>query len=753
MAVKCPRCERENNDDAALCLHCGAMIVRSTRKLSLIDNRYELMDTVKAGAMGCVYKARDIRLDTVVALKKMLPSFTTQEELKYAEERFREEAKLLSKLHHGGLPKVSDYFSAVDPETGKPAHYLVMTFIEGKDLETVFAQRKPPFPVEEVLRYANRLLEILTYLHSQSPPVIYRDLNPRNIIEKDGELFLVDFGIAKVMKPAEKGTAIGTPGYASPEQYKGFAEPRSDLYSLGVLMHYLLTGADPEDSSKPLFTFESIRIFNTLIPEYLDKLIMSMLEVIPDNRPISAEQVRKVLERHSMGDMQKQAQSSRRYGDIYEAIKKNDLAAVKDFLVQGARINEKNKSGFTPLHVAALGGNTEIAEYLLSAGARASVKNQYGYTPSHYAKEMGHRDLAILLLAHEQNETNITPFQKPVSSPTSAGFPSPPAAVSPASSALTKEPAPPMPDSVKATPMPGSVTAPPLSSGSQLPSYRDLQKRKQRPDSWQFDKTKALIYAALLVLVAIAVTIAIYPSVTDPKRKLQNMGVRYSGDDFISSARYGKTKAIELFLSSGMDPKTKGVYGETALHWACGEDKRDVEELLLSKKVDVNAKTLNGLTPLHWAAQFGVRPAETAKLLVEKGADVKVKTKEGWTALHWCAFKNDEEMSQFLISKGADVNAACNKGWTPLHVATQGGHKAVAQTLLNNGAKVDMKDKDGWTPLFWAIQEGSLEIVELLLSKNAQVNIKDKEGDTPLKVATRDEKKDIAAILTKHGAK
>jgi len=664
MALQCPSCGRENNDDAALCLHCGAVISRGTKKLTLIDNRYEVLSTVKAGAMGCVYKARDTRLDSIVALKKMLPYFTTPEELKYAEERFREEAKLLSKLHHGGLPKVSDYFAAMDYETGKPAHYLVMTFIEGEDLENFIAKRRPPYSPDEVVRYARRLLEILTYLHSQSPPVIYRDLNPRNIIEKGGDLFLVDFGIAKPMKSEHKGTAIGTPGYASPEQYKGFAEPRSDIYSLGVLMHYLLTGANPEDSSRPLFTFESIRILNPRVPEYLDKLITSMLDVIPDNRPSSAEQVRTILEKHSMPVPQIQVESSHHHGKISEANKNKDLAA--------------------------------------------------------------------------QNKATAALFQSPASISPSAGFLSRPSA----------------PDSLSTIPLvdaASSLTG--SASDSHLPSYRDLQKRKHRPAALQFDRNIALIYISLIILVATAVTIAIYPTATDPKRRLQNMGVRYSGDDFISSARTGKTKAVELFLASGMDPKTKGIYGETALHWACGEDKSDVVELLLSKNVDVNARTLNGLTPLQWAAQFGVHPVGTAKLLVEKGADVRIKTKEGWTALHWCAFKNDEEMSQLLISKGADVNAACSNGWTPLHIAAQGGHKATAQTLLNNSAKVDMKDKDGWTPLFWAIQEGHTEIVELLISRSAQVNVKDREGDTPLKVARRDGKKDIAGLLTKHGAK
>jgi serine/threonine protein kinase len=143
--------------------------------------------------------------------------------------------------------------------------------------------------------YFLQILDILQYLHTQNPPLIYRDLNPRNVMVSSGRIFLVDFGIARVFTPHEKGTAIGTPGYAPPEQYKGFAGPRSDLYSLGVMMHYLITGIDPESSTDTLFSFVPVRQVNPEVPEYLEKVIMSMVDLVPERRPSSAGETAQMI--------------------------------------------------------------------------------------------------------------------------------------------------------------------------------------------------------------------------------------------------------------------------------------------------------------------------------------------------------------------------------------------------------------------------------------------------------------------------
>lgn len=298
MSKYCPECGRENKDGAKFCSDCGGLLQNSgTRKIITLDDRYQIISTIKSGGMGCVYKALDTRLDVLVAIKEMSQAAGTSGEEEYAKKRFLDEAQILSKLHHGGLPKVTDFFIKNDPESGKLVHYLVMTFIEGNDLETLMNRRlNNTLPVDEALNYFRQILNILSYLHSWNPPVIYRDMKPSNIMVREGTLFLVDFGIARLFVPQTKGTLIGTPGYASPEQYKGFTDQRSDLYSLGAVMHYLLTGIDPEDPSRAPFQFEPVKDLNSDVPDYLNEIIMSMLDLMADKRPESADRIMEMLD-------------------------------------------------------------------------------------------------------------------------------------------------------------------------------------------------------------------------------------------------------------------------------------------------------------------------------------------------------------------------------------------------------------------------------------------------------------------------
>ncbi len=376
-----------------------------TSRLTFLGMRYEVLSTIKSGAMGCVYKAWDARLNNIVALKRMNSSLKDPEEIRYAEERFREEASLLSKLHHGGLPKVIDFFTEVDPEEHRPVHFLVMTFIDGPDLETMITTRKGrPFDVDEVLSYFTQILRILQYLHSETPPVIYRDLNPRNIMIQEEKIFLVDFGIARVFNPQQQGTAIGTPGYTAPEQYKGFAEPRSDIYSLGAVMHYLLTGVNPEGHSHTLFSFTPVRKVNPDVPVYLERLIMSMVDLIPERRPSSAGEVERMLNNQGKKPVLSSAGTPAQYSDIFQAVKSGDADTIRGFIKAGADVNVKNDEGLSPLHIAALCGQKEATRILISEGADINIQNANGHTPLKYAREKGHFEVAGLLCAHGVSE-------------------------------------------------------------------------------------------------------------------------------------------------------------------------------------------------------------------------------------------------------------------------------------------------------------------------------------------------------------
>jgi WD40 repeat protein/tRNA A-37 threonylcarbamoyl transferase component Bud32 len=301
MFLFCRECGFKNKEGSNFCRSCGANLsAGATSKLFVLDDRYLIQNVLKTGGMGSVYKAEDTRLGGSVAIKKMLVESEKPEKKIYAARRFREEARILFNLHHNGLPKVTDFFVAEDPETGTIAHYLVMTFIKGLDLETIMEKRGyKPLPIEEVADYFVKILDILAYMHSRKPPVIYRDMKPSNVMVTNDDppgVFLIDFGIAKQPVDVKVGTRVGTKGYAAPEQYQGLADQRTDIFSLGATIHYLLTGIDPQDSSSSPFAFQPIRSVNPDVPARFEEIISKMLDINVTRRPQSAEEVLKMVE-------------------------------------------------------------------------------------------------------------------------------------------------------------------------------------------------------------------------------------------------------------------------------------------------------------------------------------------------------------------------------------------------------------------------------------------------------------------------
>ncbi len=248
----------------------------------LLDGRYRIGKVIGVGGMGRVYLANDTRLaNRPVAVKEMMVGEGLQE--KKAVEDFAREARVLAPLSHPGIPNLIDYFS----ERGR--HYLVMEFISGGDLQELLDKRGAGarIPEAQVLRWAREILDVLCFLHSQSPPIVYRDLKPGNImIDQRGRAMIIDFGIARFLPPGGRGTQIGSVGYAPPEQYLGKLEARSDLYSLGATMHHLLTGRDPQ--LEPPFSFPPVRQLAPEVSPTTERVVMWTLEKEADKRPASA---------------------------------------------------------------------------------------------------------------------------------------------------------------------------------------------------------------------------------------------------------------------------------------------------------------------------------------------------------------------------------------------------------------------------------------------------------------------------------
>ncbi len=204
----------------------------------VLQNRYRIIRQLGQGGMGAVYEAVDERLDTTVALKETL---FTDERLR---KQFEREARLLARMHHPALPRVSDHFSEADGQ------FLIMQFIAGDDLSEMIARRRGPFPTDQVLTWADQLLDALDYLHTQDPQIIHRDIKPQNLkLTARGQIILLDFGLAKgqigeFSRVSTSASIFGyTPNYAPLEQIQGLGtDPRSDIYALGATLYHLMTG-------------------------------------------------------------------------------------------------------------------------------------------------------------------------------------------------------------------------------------------------------------------------------------------------------------------------------------------------------------------------------------------------------------------------------------------------------------------------------------------------------------------------------
>ena len=224
---------------------------------SLSGNRYKIESMVAQGGMGAVYRALDARFNRPCAVKEMLDDFHKESERAQAIEWFTREAALLLELNHSCIPHVRDFFA----EGGR--NYLVMDFIDGYtlaqmlDIEGNVRGLNGASGITEARArsWARQICSVLSYLHHQSPPIIFRDLKPSNVmITKRDEIKLIDFGIARTFQSQRQATVIMTLGYAPPEQLHGMPEPRSDIYALGATIHRLLTRHDAVNN-KPIILF------------------------------------------------------------------------------------------------------------------------------------------------------------------------------------------------------------------------------------------------------------------------------------------------------------------------------------------------------------------------------------------------------------------------------------------------------------------------------------------------------------------
>ena len=244
---------------------------------TLIDNKYKILSRIGQGGMSTVYLAMNERANKPWAIKEIRKTDSVDFKIKL--ESIKTETELLKTLSHPNLPSVIDI---IDYEE---SILIVMDYIEGNTLSLAVSEYGPQ-PQEYVIEWAKQLCNVLGYLHSQNPPIIYRDLKPGNIMLKpDGTIVLIDFGTARQYKESniEDTTCLGTRGYAAPEQFggKGQTDERTDIYCLGTTMYHLLTGKNP---SEPPYEMYPIRYWNEKFSQGLERIILKCTQMNPEKR-------------------------------------------------------------------------------------------------------------------------------------------------------------------------------------------------------------------------------------------------------------------------------------------------------------------------------------------------------------------------------------------------------------------------------------------------------------------------------------
>ncbi|MBS2036955.1 protein kinase [bacterium] len=255
-----------------------------------LQDRYEIVRSIKSGGMGAVYEAVDHKLaSTPCAIKEVLSSALESQSASYILQSFESEMKALAALEHPNIPRVRDYFEI------EGRRYIVLDLVRGQALDDELAEnlRVTGRPLDPALAAQDmiQVLETLAYLHQSKPAIMHRDIKSANLIRdsRTGRIKVVDFGIARSVETQRVQTQVGTPGFCAPEQMAGRAECRSDLYSVGATLYHLCTGRIP-----PAFTFEALEMELPEAPGLVE-IVLRATQTKPQDRYSNAQEMAEAL--------------------------------------------------------------------------------------------------------------------------------------------------------------------------------------------------------------------------------------------------------------------------------------------------------------------------------------------------------------------------------------------------------------------------------------------------------------------------
>jgi serine/threonine protein kinase len=251
----------------------------------LQKGRLTVIGQVSFGGLSAVYLCKDNLGETVILKEAVVPLNADSTSKEKALEMFKREAKILQTLSHPNIARVLDHFV----ENGRD--YLVLEHINGLDLRAYIKEHGPQ-PERLIMRWALEIADILHYLHNQNPAIIHRDVTPDNLVlDRTGSIKLIDFGAANEFIATATGTLVGKQSYIAPEQFRGKAVPRSDIYALGCTLYYLASGNDPEalsQSSLPADLAHKMPALNKLISDStameMENRLVSMAAVAQEAR-------------------------------------------------------------------------------------------------------------------------------------------------------------------------------------------------------------------------------------------------------------------------------------------------------------------------------------------------------------------------------------------------------------------------------------------------------------------------------------